>query len=282
MRRPATAVRAALLIGVLFGFVRLAGAVSFSWNTCEGGANNTCNVNSSLALPESPRTSTGSNANLDLVFTFAAIGNPAATLGARAFSTTSLLGTGIILKRQLNIFDPGGLGAGPEGSPEHSVDNAGVDELIVFALPTDGFKPLSFSIGYKNTDADISTWIGGTGGGPNDVLNLFLTGTFDWTGTALTSLGYVKQDFLDVNVGDVKTFTSNATGRYLVIGAKNEADNCPSNCKDGGEDKFKILQVVAESPGRPPTSLPVPGTLVLLGCGLIAIAVVARLLTRTR
>ncbi len=48
-------------------------------------------------------------------------------------------------------------------------------------------------------------------------------------GGLLTSNGYVRQDFLDVPVGALQTFTLNATGRYLIIGARHEG-SCVSTC----------------------------------------------------
>jgi hypothetical protein len=243
-----------------------AGAATIKWNTCEGGSDNLCVGNT---LPESGRSSSGTG--VDQVLTFDAIGDPGKDLTARAFQTTTNLGTGFVLKTQIRIFD-GGLGAGPESSPQHSVDNIGVDEFIVFQLPANAYQPTSFRIGWKETDADISTWIGGTLGGLDDAFALLLAGNFNWdaTGGSLTAThGYVQQTFLDVATNTDMLFTNNATGRYLIIGARNEVDN---GRYDGGEDKFKLLQIVADEPKR----VPFPASLVLLASAFVAIAVIDR------
>lgn len=277
IRASPTRFKALLSIAILAGGVSLgqfAYAAPLTWNTCEGGSNSVCDIVLSgpdLALTESTRTASGTGVNQ--VLTFDAIGDSTKDLMVRAFRTSSSLGTGYVLKREINMFE-GGLGAGLESSPEHGVDNVGPDEFIVFKLPANGYIPLSFMIGYKSTDADISTWIGGVEGGPSDALALLLSGTFVWsqTGGALTSThGYVQQDFLDVPVGVSQLFSTGASGRYLIIGARTEVDNCPpSTCTDGGEDKFKILQVVAQA------QVSEPATLFLLGAGLAGMVLFGR------
>jgi hypothetical protein len=243
------------LVAVLCAVVAAspAQAAPLVWNTCEGGSDNVCNISASLNLPESPRTGNSNG------YVFDAIGDPTRKLGARAFRTPDNFGSGDPAPTPITIFN-GGLGAGDESAPQHAVDNVGPDEFIVFTLPSDTSRPLGFRIGWLDQDSDISTWIGGTLGGPNDALAL-LGGTSSWNqGALLTSLGYVRQDFLDVPLGTLQSFSNNAVGRYLIIGTRHEVD-CGLRCNDGGEDKVKILQITADA------SVPAPATLVLLVAG---------------
>ena len=241
-------------------------AVTVTWNTCADGSDtgSTCTPG---GLTQSGRTSTGSG--VDQTFTFEGIGDPTRLLITEAFATqNSIAPYGFVVKREIGIFE-GGLGAGTESSPQHAVDNIGPDEMIVFMFGADSYIPKSFRIGYMNTDADIVTYIGGAGTGFLTALQL---GTFNWD-TFLAdplAMGFTQQTFLDVPVGVDQLFTNGASGRYLIIGARNETDSCYSHPCEGGEDAFKIQQVVGELP------VPEPGTLLLLGLGVTALAGFAR------
>lgn len=252
------------VLGTVLGVLLLVGsssAVTLTWNTCSA----TCVG----GLTPSTMTSTGSG--IDQVLSFAAIGDPTKPLVAEAFRTTNSLSPyGVVQKTSIARFT-GGLGAGGEGTPQHAVDNLGPDEFIVFMFNADTYIPLNFRIGYLNTDSDITTYIGGTLGGPNDILALMLAGTFNWD-TFIGNpgaVGFVAQTFLDVPITTSRSFSNNASGRYLIIGARNETD-CGSPCVEGGEDMFKIQQIVGELP------VPEPGTLVLLVVGLAGAAGFAR------
>lgn len=166
----------------------------------------------------------------------------------RAFRSGTNLGGGSVSAVDMTIVD-GGVRAGPEDSPEYGVDNIGHDEFLVFQLPSDNSKPLSFRIGWRGGDADIATWIGGTLGGLNDALELFLAGTFSWAAAPnnpLAEHGYTQHIFIDVAANTTQFFRRNATGRYLIIGARNEVDIVGGTNVDGGDDTFRVMQVVAD------------------------------------
>jgi len=222
-------------------------AVPVTWFTCSSGG--TCTT-------PSPRSGGGNDP-----FKFTATGGE--LLVTEAFEVKSPVSSA-----PLNSIFSGGLGAGGEDNPEHSVDNTNStgNELIVFMFPEDGYIPVSFHLGYVNNDSDTQTWIGGTLGGTDDVLALFAPLNYEWGpngGGDLVSRGYVQQNFS--GNGSVRTnpytFSQEASGRYLIIAAYTGGSD--------EDDKFKIQSIVAEAPDR---VVPEPGILLLLGAGLTALA----------
>jgi hypothetical protein len=243
-------------------------AGTLTWNMCEGGSDNRCSPQNGAAnsVAVSPRGDTVTG--VDRVFDFNSIQPTNDVVFVRAFRTGTNLGGGSVSAMEMTVGD-GGVGAGQEDSPEYGVDNIGHDEFLVFQLPADSSKPLSFRIGWRGGDADIATWIGGTLGGLNDALDLFLAGTFSWAAAPtnpLAGYGYTQHTFIDVAANTTQFFRQNATGRYLIIGARNEVDIVAGTNVDGGDDKFRVMQVVADVPS--PAALvvvkvPEPGTLSL-------------------
>jgi hypothetical protein len=218
--------------------------VTVTWFTCSSG--DTCTT-------PSPRSGGGENP-----FTFTATGGQ--QLVTEAFEVASPVSSA-----PLNTIFTGGLGAGGESNPEHSIDNTNAtgNELIVFKFPEDGYMPSSFRLGYVNNDSDTQTWIGGTLGGPNDVLALFAPLTYQWGpngGGDLVSRGYVQQNFSGNGSPGTYNFTNGASGRYLIIAAFTGGSD--------EDDRFKIQSIVAKTPNR----VPEPGVLLLLGIGAALLA----------
>jgi len=223
-------------------------AVTVTWFTCSAGG--------SCATPSS-RTGGGA-----APFTFTATGGQ--QLVTEAFEVSSPVNS-----FPLNSIFNGGLGAGGEATPEHSVDNTNAtgNELIVFMFPEDFYIPKSFGLGYVDNDSDTQTWIGGTLGGSNDVLSLFGPGDYEWGpngggvgSDSLVSMGYVQQNFSGNGSPGTYNFTNGASGRYLIIAAYTGTDE---------DDRFKIQSIVADTPTN---GVPEPGTVMLLGAGLAALA----------
>jgi hypothetical protein len=232
-------------------------AVTVTWNTCGSGTSSTvCDH----GLTGSPRTGGGNDP-----FTFTGTGGR--LLVTEAFEVASPVSSA-----PLNSIYGGGLGAGGENNPEHSVDNTNLsgNELIVFRFPENAYVPVSFRLGYVDNDGDTQTWIGGIDGDPfSDALILFNSGTYEWgvfgggvDADALTSRGYIQQNFNTSSAGEPQTFTfsNGAAGRYLIIAAPTGMDE---------DDRFKIQQIVANTPNN---QMPEPGTVVLVGAGLAVLA----------
>jgi hypothetical protein len=185
---------------------------------------------------------------------------------AHAYRTTNEVPNyGNVLKTPITVWE-GGLGAGPEPpSPDHAVDNNGPDEFILFVFPSDNFIPRSFRLGFIESDSDVVTYIGGAGTGFFDSLE---SGLFNWD-TFIgnpAALGFVEETFLNVPLGTPQLFTNSASGRYLIIGARNEEPRNPGclfNCDK--DDFFKIEQITAK------VRVPEPATAVLLVTGLAGV-----------
>lgn len=235
---------------------------------CEGGSDNRCSPQNGGAnsVAESPRGDT--NTGVTRGFDFNSIEPTNDVVFVRAFRTGTNLGGGSVSATDMTIGD-GGVGAGPQDGSEYAVDNVGHDEFLVFQLPSDNSKPLSFRIGWRGGDADIATWIGGTLGGVNDALDLFVAGTFSWGAAPTNPLvehGYTQHVFIDVMANTTQFFRRNATGRYLIIGARNEVDLVNGTNVDGGDDTFRVMQVVADvslPAAQFVAKVPEPGTLSL-------------------
>jgi hypothetical protein len=277
-----------LALGAVMATAQAVTAATLTWNTCA----ETC----SFGVTSSVRSATGSDpAN---TYTFATVGtpnllDPSKNLEVRGYRTPSTgspdgtVGMGPVTRTKINLFT-GGLGldsldgsAVNEASPAHAVDNNGADEFLVFKLPSNGMWNVGFTIGYKSGDADITVWLGGQAGtaAQGDAFALLDQGGFEWNqGQPLVALGYKSQTFLDVPTNSPQTLTvAGAAGRYLIIGAQHEcATPAPGCTGEHGEDYFKLMSVVANHGPTPPSSVPYPGSLAMVGAGFIAVAAIRR------
>ncbi len=183
-------------------------------------------------------------------------------LKARGYSTDNDSGTGDFEKAMLSVYN-GGIGvrnrddSNETSSPNHSVDNYGRDDFVVFEYEAANYSPTGFKIGWEENDSDIRAWIGGGS----------LAAGYDFTGkevSDLGSLGFTQFTFNNVAVDSLKLFNTALTGRYLILAPQLYNIN---GVADRNYDYFKISEIRGTDP-TPPTRVPEPGTAALLGIAL--------------
>lgn len=226
-----------------------------TWNTYSGWGS-------------SPRSSQGSGTNTEMTFT----ASSGEVLKARAFYIDKSSGVANrnapLEKAALKIYDQG-LGVTSYGecsscSPEHTLDNVGKNELIVFQLPSDNWDPASVTlVPFGNPlDTDVTFLVGGTlAQFPN------LASFEDKSIQDLLNAGFKEYESTTSGSGTrTASVGGDTTGRYLIV-ASWLNDSTP-------EDDFKIKTVAAKA--GPPTQVGEPATMALLTFGLCAFAAYRR------
>lgn len=287
-----------LAVAVTAAFATPAGAV-----TWDAGNKTTTNAQTTSACAGS----------VACQFTVNASGGSAGTAKFRAYSNSAMDntgnnpgpvgsasgGTGWIAAQ--NFFYSGsGFGirnsSEPEGtsSPEHATDNRNVVDIMVIELPDPGagftWDVTSFMSGWAREgfggtndphSADYELFIGGQNLGANFNFagvcfdaGSHSQGSCGAGDTALSTLGggfknitSAIQNFgngpgMDVPEGTSASVTTNNTGRYLVLTGQ----------LGGAADAFKLKQINALKTNH----TPLPGTLALLGLGLLGLVSVRR------
>jgi hypothetical protein len=194
------------------------------------------------------------------------------TLKAQAYYISqSSPTTGTLQAATLSMYDQG-LGVHTPGestsSPEHTVDNHGLKEMVIFQLPGDNWDPTSvhlYPFG-SSQDTDVTFYVGGTLAQFSD-LSAFQGKTLDQLVNTYNFATYTDTTNQD-GERDVGVDTDPATGRYLIVAA----------WLNSSDDYFKIDTVSAKT-GSPPHgggSVPEPGTLSLMAVGLCAVGAYRR------
>jgi PEP-CTERM motif len=153
----------------------------------------------------------------------------------------------------------GGLGVtNSSGDNSHTVDNIGYADFVVFEFSA----PVNVTSYYLNKfgdDAD-STWYVGN-----------LAAGFDFTNQTLAQLNALglttgANSWSSGDTNPLETVSTGVVGNYLILAA-----SFASTDKD---DTFKIRSITATQ--YTPDPVPEPGTIFLVGTGLVALGWVAR------
>jgi hypothetical protein len=178
-----------------------------------------------------------------------------------------------------------------EGStPEHAVDNEQAVDIVVFELPTIPNVTWSFaslSVGYTSNDSspEVNVWIGGGGLGQNyDFSNTCFINCTTPGESGLIQRGFTYAGRVDFNTngnthsnakinaadsgsGLFDNRDASAVGQYIVIASSANAAKW---------DAFKISGLKANKIDVPPPpdtgQVPEPGSLMLLGSGVLGLA----------
>jgi len=200
--------------------------------------------------------------------TFTSVQNsPSSILTARAYATGNDDGTGNIVARNLGLYSGGlGVSGGSDStsSPNHSLDNVGANDLILFEFDAGGYNPRSITIGWKQGDADIQIWVGGPGSAGLNLATACAGGNCDVSELAAIGFSVPALEYADLAVNTPRLLSTTLTGRYLLVAPRFEGGAIPG----GDEDYMKISSLVAMV-----SRVPEPATASLV---LIALAALGR------
>ena len=164
---------------------------------------------------------------------------------------------------------PGDAGEGSQ--PEHAVDNDDRFDFVLFDFGGTNVSLTEISLGYRQTDADISV-LAYTGSGSLDLTSRTYTETTqDLTTNGWELVGNYDVDSIDnSNPYTTAINANNVESSYWIVGAYNSVfGGCTDpyyHCQLSPYlDHFKIASISGiEPPDTPPNEIPLPGTLLLM------------------
>jgi len=189
----------------------------------------------------------------------------------------------------VGYYNPNGFGVTHSGestsNPQHTLDNSGRTELLMLNFGSSSVDLNSVKIGYKTNSS------GGSTGADADI------SVFRFTGAALPSLtlstiaslaansagGWeLVGNYADLSTSTAKTVnTTDKTSSWWLISAYNSGYGAATGADQGaansggvtglqnGNDYFKVLSVAGNA--TPKTNVPEPGSMALLGLGLVGL-----------
>ncbi|MBT9505846.1 exosortase-dependent surface protein XDP1 [Rhodoferax sp.] len=246
-----------------------------TWNFSGGcGAVNGSTNNATLTCAESSANASAVTVTAWSVATTAGANYAAASVGyynPNGFGVTYSAGTGYSAESTSN--------------PQHTLDNSGRTELLMLNFGSSSVDLNGVKIGYKANSS------GGSTGADADI------SVFRFTGAALPSLSLstiaslaansaggweLVGNYADLVTGTNKTVnTTDKTSSWWLISAYNSGYGAATGTDQGaansggvtglqnGNDYFKVLSVAGNA--TPKTNVPEPGSMALLGLGLVGL-----------
>jgi uncharacterized protein (TIGR03382 family) len=180
-------------------------------------------------------------------------------------------------------------GSNPEhvsNAPQHAIDNNGVDDILVVDFGSSGWDVNSFSLGYTCNASTgvcggavaVEAWIGGANGATIDFSTEKFSANGDLNAIPMTG-GFSRLTLTNdpLTGGTINAPGTTPTGRYLVITGALAAGTVSDlgTATNGYSDAFKVSNIIATSTNTG-SNVPTPGSLPLLGLGLLALVTIRR------